>query len=173
VKVERISAVTRAILFEIDTFYRYHFRDPRRFLQGVDPRDCELPVVKSLQPDPFPVYQGNTARLGELDEEAAESVIRFYEGARSYVLTLRGYAAARERYLRGENAEVSETEARTLLSQTKDTLPELTKLTYLVCSQLCRLTGVAFESPRIAVAAEKLSTEEIARSLQAQVQNDQ
>lgn len=158
-------AVTRAILFEIDTFYRYHFRDPTKFLEGVDPRECELPVVKSLHARPFPVYQGNTARLGELDEEAAESIIRFYEGAQSHVTTIRDYKAARERYLRGESADISETEARTLLSQMKNSLPELTKLTYVVCSQLCRLTQVPFESQRIAVAGEKLSLEEIKRSL--------
>lgn len=172
-QIRQRRAVTRAILVEIDTFYRYHFREPCRFLETVDPFTCELPLIKSLDANPFPVYQGNTGRLGELDEEAAESIIRFYEGAKSQVVTMHTYKGARERYLRDENPDVSEAEARTSLRQMKDVLPELTKLTYLVCSQLCRLTGVPFESPRIAVAAEKLSTEEIARSLQAQVQNDQ
>ncbi|MFQ5662810.1 MAG: hypothetical protein ACE5HL_03150 [Terriglobia bacterium] len=159
-------AVAKAVLFEIDAFYRYHLRDPRVFLANTDVLKADLPGVKSVAPHPFPVYYGNTGFVGRLDDEGVQAIVEFLAAAQSHLATARDYKSSMERFLRGDNPATAEVEARTYLSQMKNALPEMIKLAYIVCFKLCKLTGVPFEHPKIAVAGEPLTMEKIAASLQ-------
>ena len=162
-------AVANAILFEIDDFYRFHLRDPRNFLDAIDPQKDKLPGIGSVGPSPFPVYCGNAAKIGELDVGNVEAIVHFYAAASSYLSILQEYKASMERAERGKflsmigrgtqdlSALADEADARMHLGRMKGALPELIRFTWLVCHQLCEFTDITFEFPRIGVAAEQLS----------------
>ena len=175
------KAVATAILFEIDGFYAGYLRQPRDFLAGKDIEKDELPLFTSIGTNPFPVYQGNTGKIGELPVERVQAVVGCFREADRMVSYFNDYESSfeRERQLWsniGKSISVAEDKAdrraygdqlrraRTQLARIKDALPEVIKLTYLVCHTLCQFTGVPFEYPRIVVAAEKLSVDEIVAS---------
>lgn len=161
----RNRAVAKGILFEIDSFYRYYLRDLRDYLEKFDTVSGKLPFIKPNVPGLFGVFNGNTGEIGGLDEEALEAIVRFYSLAGSHWASLQRCATAIERVYRAENVEVEDDVARTILRLSKVALPELIRFTFLVSNKLCRFTGIKFEPPRVAVAGEKLSVEEIEASV--------
>lgn len=148
-------AVARALLFEIDEFYARYLREPWKKLESFDPVSDKPLGVLSVGSNPFPVYYGNTARLGEFHEETSSDVVRFYVQAEAYVSMIRDYKSSLDSELAREKSISAGSEPRILLAFMKNAIPELTNLTYLVCQKLCVVAMVAFESLTIAGAAEK------------------
>jgi len=167
-KSRRIQSVAKAILFEIDDFYRYALRDPANFLQQIDPQRSPLPSLKPTSTTPFPVFNANADKIGEMDNECAEAIIHFYGVADSFLRTMEQYRTAADRIITGGHNLSLNAEARTCLSHMKESLPEIVRFTFLVCRLLCERTGMSFEWPRVAVAAEPLSLEEIVRAAEDQ-----
>ncbi len=165
-QARRTRSVARAILFEIDGFYRAYLRDVRGSLENVVPEASPLPFAKSVGAGPFPVYSGNTSELGALDDEYVEAIVHFYGAADGYLRTVSDFKAFRDRLFIGQAPVGVENLARAYLKQMKDSIPEMIKLAYLVCHKLCALTGVPFAHPRVAVAAENTSIEQIVAGLQ-------
>jgi len=159
-------ALVKVVLFEINNFYCYHVRDVQEFLKHVDVENCKFLGIKTLSPDPFPVYRGNAGMVGVMDDDMLGNVIGFYSTAEVYLNLLRDYKIESERYFQNTRDEVAEDKARTYLRQMKSTGPEITKLIYVLSEKLSKVAGVEFRSPTIAVAAEGLTTEQIAASLE-------
>jgi hypothetical protein len=160
-----ILAVEKAILFEIDDFYREYLRDVRDALEEITPEAGPLPFVKRIGTTSFPVFQGNSGKIGLLSDEHAEAIIHFYGAAQGHLRALSEYKAFREKLLLGVPIPGTDVLARINLRHIKQSLPELIKLTYIVCQKLCVITQVPFEWPRVAVAAEKTSLTEIMKDL--------
>lgn len=177
-EVEREKlGVARAVLFEVDGFFRYHLLGLKEALEQLDLDQIKcLPGIKPVEPFTFPVYAGNSSKLGWLQEETLRSIILFYVTAAAHLATVQQYRD----YVRDLNRLAAESRghsisgkvpwevpARNLLRQLKDGVPEITKLIYLVCHHLCEVTGTGFGFPKIAVARENLSIEQIADELEA------
>jgi hypothetical protein len=150
-------AVAGAILSEIDNTYRYLIRDVRDFLRTIEPANVDLRTicVKAFVAR-FPILDANAAKIGDLGEQAAESVVGFYSCVRAYLISLENFALSRERWLDNPDKVLLENVTREYLSHVKNTLPSLIWLAHLVCGELCSTLSKKFESPRIAVAAENM-----------------
>jgi len=159
-------ALAKAVLFEINNFYCYYVRDVQAFLKEKDVENCKLLGIKSISPDPFPIYRGNAITVGVLEDDLVGNIVGFYSTAEAYLSTLRDYKAESERYYQNSGNLVAEEKARTFLTQMKSTGPEITKLIHVLCEELCKVASVEFRAPTIAVAAEGLKTEQIAASLE-------
>ena len=169
--VRQQRAVATAILFEIDCFYRLYIREVNNMLKCWDPETGELFVAKSVGSRPFPVYDGNAGNFGFLESGLAFDIVGFYSAAAQYLSALRDYKAEFERWhsakvlLRdaaGVSPQAAEGIARALLDQLKKGLPHLINFGRLACKKLCEKTGVLFEAPVVAIAAENLSAEKTA-----------
>jgi hypothetical protein len=147
--------LARALLYELDAFYRHYLADAEASLAGAG--EGHSPVVKWVPEPPFPVYAGNAARLGELDEETLEAVIYGYGAAAAYVATLRDYRLAMERVLRREATETAVPEAWLHLARLREELPGVLRQTADLARLLCEITGVPFGSLRIAQATQTAS----------------
>jgi hypothetical protein len=171
-------AVATAILFEIDSFYAVYLRQPRDFLAGKDIEKDELPRFTLIGPNPFPVYRGNTGKIGELLVECVHALVGFFQQADSILSNLSDYSSTleRQRRMRFEastrrtldntlDLKMEESLARKQLGRIKGVLPEAIKAAYLVCHVLCQFADVPFEYPTVTVAAEKLSVDQIKDSL--------
>ena len=151
------KAVATAILFEIDDFYHYHVRGVYGYLEErTRTRTGALTEVIRIPPSLFAVYSGNTPRLGELPDEVVEVIIHFYSKAEQFLALREDYKAAAER-LTGSIVERDYLKTMTLFGHLRDSLPGLTRAAYIACDRLASFTGVSFQSPRIAVAAEDLA----------------
>jgi hypothetical protein len=166
------------LLFEIDGFYRSYLRDPRKVFDRVDAGKDNLPGVRSIGENPFPVYVGNASRIGELKDHNVQAVVHFYGEANSFLSIMRDYRNALDILDRGSvfvipltrqgSQDLSrfgwEAQARADLGQMKKALPELVRFAWLVCYHLCMATGTEFEFPVIGVAAEPISIEDFEAS---------
>ena len=171
------KAVATAILFEIDGFYRAYLRDPRDLLARIGSTKDSLPGIRLAVFNPFPVYVGNSSKIGELDVEKVQGVVHFYGVATSYLSILQDYKNSLERVDRAKFVSMTprgsgdfssladEAEARLNLRHVKEALPELIKFTWLVCHKLCGFTDVKFEFPIIGVAAEQISIQDFTTSV--------
>jgi hypothetical protein len=151
-------AVASAILSEIDNTYRYLLRDVRDFLKAVDPDKVDLHTIsiKSFAAR-FPILDANAGRIGELGEQAAESVVGFYACIRAYLIYLDNFALGHERWSERPDDNALEDRTRQYLSHVKNTLPSLICLAHEVSKELCNILSRKFESPWIAVADENVS----------------
>jgi hypothetical protein len=151
-------AVASAILFEIDSSYRYLLRDVREFLRTVDPEKEELRTlgIKPLVAR-FPVLDANAVRIGDLGEHAAADVVWFYSGIRAYLASLDAFALSHEQWLGKPDDALLEHKTRAYLSHAKNTIPSLIYLAHEVSRELCRISSRPFKSPSIAVAAEDMN----------------
>jgi len=149
------KAVARAILFEIDDFYRYHVRGVRGYLEEIARKGGLLEVVR-IAPSMLAVYRGNTSRLGELPDEVVEVVVHFYSKAQQFFALREDYKGERERHA-GSADHPNNRKERTLFSHLRDSLPGLARAAYIACERLCGFTGVEFKSPRIAIAGEDIA----------------
>jgi len=145
--------LARALLFELDGFYRHYLRDVGAALETSEGWEGQYPVVNWVAEQPFPVYVANAGRLGELDEDTLSEVIRCYAMAAAYLSLLRDYKAAMDRVLRKEALEVSVPEARLHLNRIREALPELVQLSAELGRRLCSITGVPFH--RLTIGAAK------------------
>src|SRR5271157_2399405 len=55
-QVRQRKGVAIGLLFEIDGFYRSYLRDPRKVFDRIDVSKDNLPGVRSVGENPFPVY---------------------------------------------------------------------------------------------------------------------
>lgn len=146
------TALARALAFELDSFFRHYLADVHSALSAAG--EGNYPVVKHAPAEPFPVFAGNAARLGEFDEETLEAVICGYAAAAAFVATLRDYREAMERVLRREATETAVPEAWLHLARLREELPGVLRQTADLARKLCDITGVPFASLRIAQAAQ-------------------
>jgi hypothetical protein len=171
------KAVATLLLFEIDGFYATYLRGPRDLLERKRLETDELPQIAPIGPNLFPVYRGNTSKIGELPIYCVQAVVGFFQQADSIVSNLVDYAWSLERDRQFRSTMLDERDLRTIreyrslrglawtqLDRITGALPEAIKLAYLVCHALCQFAGIPFRCPPITVAAEKLSTNEIAVS---------
>lgn len=166
-------AVAKAMLLEIDSFYREHVRSTRDALNNWDPATGGLFDARSITAWPFPIFHGNAGSLGSLEDDLVTQIVHFYTAADVYVSLIRDYQALSDQYLDGLSgglgsvplasaaARVSLNKARDTLKRLKDSSPHLVNMAFLACKKLCERTGVEFRAPVIAVAAEDLSVDEI------------
>jgi hypothetical protein len=172
------KAVATLLLFEIDGFYATYLRGPRDLLERKRLETDELPQIVSIGSNLFPVYRGNTSRIGELPLYCVQAVVGFFQQADSIVSNLVDYAWSLERDRQLRSTMLDETDLRTIreyrslrglawtqLDRITGALPEAIKVAFLVCHALCQFAGIPFRCPPITVAEEKLPTNEIAVSL--------
>jgi len=154
----RRRAVAKALIFEIDNFYRIYLSGPYKALKDVDPNSCEvsrLPALKTPSENPFPVYKSNADSIGDLDEREVRNIVRYFGEADSYIRTLREYRLWYDKLvLEGSTYAPVNQAARAYLTQMKNVGPEMIGLTFVVLKGLCRMGGVAFSPSIIAVAEE-------------------
>jgi hypothetical protein len=143
-------ALARALLFEVDSFYRHYLREVAEALLGSEGAEEQYPVAKGMAGEPFPIYTANASRLGELDEETLEELIYYHGAAKAYIALLRDYQWAMERVLRREAMELAIPEARLHLSRIREVLPELIASTANLCRKLSEIAGVPYQYLRIA-----------------------
>lgn len=148
----RNKATATAILFEIDDFYRTYLRDVLSFLEG-RPADNSPPVIKSAGRNPFPVYEGNTQQLGGLNQQLVETVVHFYGLARAYAMGLEAYSEALATIQLAPDS-YKLLILKSMVPRIKSECESITPIAFIACRFLCDYTGVAFEAPRIAVAAD-------------------
>jgi hypothetical protein len=157
-------ALATAILFEIDTLYRYLIRDVHDFFKREVPDHADTVAAKSVDPLFFAVYQGNAGKLGRLGQAAAEAVVHFYGGIGAYAATLREYKIAFEHAVyedlqtqkRGSPFMPDCGDAlRLYLDQLRTPLLPLKNCTYIACYRLCQVGALPFEPPSVAVAADQ------------------
>jgi hypothetical protein len=159
-------AVAKAILFEIDGFYRYHLRGLRDYLKSFDlERQMPLPVVKPIETNPFSIYEGNAGRLGELEPEVLQAVVEFYNAAGRHVSTRAAWKASIEGILAGRNNAVEQEATRRLATEIQKALPLQIGLAWLACRSLSKRAGARFED--MAVSKEFDSPDQIHNMLKA------
>ncbi len=178
----RARAVALAILFEIDGFYRMHLRETHGILKDWNPKTDALLSAKSMSvsSQPFPVYYGNSGSLGSLEDGLVFSIVNFYSAAAIFLETLNdykaesgrtGYGAGRGVFTADEvgrvsDARLAEARARTFGEQLKKASPRLIRIACGAVEKLCGRTGVEFQAPAIAIAAERACAEEAAAEQQ-------
>lgn len=143
-------ALARALLFEVDNFYRHYLSEVAETLTGSEGAEGQYPVVTGTAGEPFPIYTANASRLADLDEETLEELIYYHGAANAYLALLRDYRSAMERVLRKEAMELAIPEARLHLSRIREALPELIQFTASLCRKLCDITGVPYQYLRVA-----------------------
>jgi hypothetical protein len=157
-RARRKRALARAILFELDNFYRIYLRDPRPVLLAVDAKACavgQLPAFRTPGDDPFPIMRSNASELGELDERYIRDIVRFYGEADAYLRTAREYSQHFGKLvLEGSTYLPVNFMTRSCLGQLQNSAQEMINLTFLVSKELCTLASVEFKIPLIGVAGE-------------------
>ncbi|MCL6481411.1 MAG: hypothetical protein K6U02_06760 [Firmicutes bacterium] len=147
-------ALARALLFEVDGFYRHYLSEVAEALAASNSPEGSYPIVRWPSTQPFPVYTANAGRIGEFDEETLEELIGYYAAAAAYVASLRDYRLALDRLLRKETAETAILEARLHLSRIREALPELVDYTGSLCRKLSEMAGVPYQYLRVAKVVE-------------------
>jgi len=149
-------AVAKAILFEIDDFYRSQVQGVGGYLDGFA-RKRELCEVVRVPPSLFTVYQANTARLGDLPDEAVEAIVHFYTKAAKFLALREDYRAEREDHSELALDHPDNRKATTLFGHMRDSLPVIAQAAYIACEKLCSIAGVGFKVPTVAVAREDIA----------------
>lgn len=148
------TALARALLFEVDNFYRHYLNEVAEALAASSSPEGSYPIVRWPGEQPFPVYTANAGRIGEFDEETLEELIGYYATAAAYVALLRDYRLALDRVLRKEAAETAILESRLHLSRIHEALPELLDYTGSLGRKLSEIAGVPFQYLQVAKAAD-------------------
>jgi hypothetical protein len=159
----RRRAVAKAILFEIDHFYRFYIQDVLKLLDN-RLRAGLPPAIHTPGPRPFPVYWGNCSRLGDLDDRIVEAVVHSYGMAQGYVSALTEYAARYDLGVREDSPRAYQL-AEQLLPRIRNHCEALVPMVFLTCGLLCFYSGVHFEMPTVAVANDTRVTKETRESL--------
>jgi hypothetical protein len=182
-------AVAKALLYEIDDFYRYHVVGIKDWISA-DPKTAEvgkLPVGRVPSESSFIVFSGNAGEVGKLRDDLVRLVVKFYGAAESLRISLKVYDEnlTRAISIRGlrvqgnqtalrlsdpviqeiQTADTAERLARFHLSAVQMALPGIKELTYLTCYELCQDSKVSFDPAVISVAVEKLSVEGVRSKL--------
>jgi hypothetical protein len=146
------QAVARALLFEMDGFYRYPLKPVEITLKQNDGavNPAAIPAGADLT---FPIYEGNSSVLGGLDEMIVAAVVMFYNDASMFVRTLNEYNALVTRFFNSRDPVVEE-QALARLRQIRFLLPSLIDITYVASLKLCAFTGIEFKFPLIGVSKE-------------------
>lgn len=147
-------AVATAILFEIDSVFRSKIRETGKTLEDTSNQEF---VVKpySLW---FSVYEGNSIKLGQLPPNIVQEIVSVYGTLKRHLVTLQEYSTA----VKNAHAALHEDGvdwdgmASRYRTEVVQGTPVVTLQTYYVSKHLCEYTGVKFESPTIAVAAENV-----------------
>ncbi len=91
------QAVAKALLYEIDDFYKHYIGGPPKYFEALDPSVAPLVPLKIIGPKTFVLYAATASKLGCLDDGVVEKVIRFYDAAESYQSRMLVYAKSYER----------------------------------------------------------------------------
>ena len=172
---ERKRAVSTAILFEIDRFYRYYVKN---LLKDLSSTGQACPALESPGPAPFPVYATNCGQIGELDSQLAGAIVDFYASAQRHAFRLCEYT---ERYnaAQAEGSGYKFRIAELLIPNIKSGGENLIPLAYIGCGYLCVYTGIPFTTAKFDVAlgqgmseAELLTAQTAIENFRARVRRD-
>ncbi|MGB7023502.1 MAG: hypothetical protein WBD73_06860 [Candidatus Acidiferrales bacterium] len=143
---ERRRALSTAILFEIDRFYRYYVKNLLKDLES-KPQGQPYPVLEAPGPAPFPVYATNCGQIGELDSVLAAAIVDFYTSAQRHALRICDYVekcnAAQAR-----GSGISSSLSSSIGSGGENLIP----LAYIACAYLCAYAGIPFTTAKFDVA---------------------
>lgn len=142
---ERKRAISIAMLFEIDRFYRYYVKNLLKDLSSMMQGHSAL---ESPGPAPFPVYATNCGQIGELDSVLAGAIVDFYASAQRHAFRICDYA---EKY-DAARLDGSFRIAISLIPSIKSGAENLIPLAYIACAYLCAYTGIPFTPTRFDVA---------------------
>lgn len=148
------KAVATAVLFEIDSFYRYFVRDASALLKDI--RDNEPFVAKSTSAFSFTAYVGNASNLGQLNQDIVQGIVAFYGCATVLLTTMHDYSEAVKRSLEARDNIDWGYLAKQYFTHMTTSFPALKVLTYNVSKTLCNFAKIEFKPPSIAVAAENM-----------------
>jgi hypothetical protein len=151
-------AVATALAYEIDYVYHYFIRDVGEFLKATD--QTEPLLAKGYETPPFAVYYGNTAVLGQINEDLVGKIVHFYAMAINHLATIRAHSdAARNSLQRPQASDAIDWKemAQKYRRDMEETVPSLRMAAYDVIAGLCSVGGIEFKSPNFAVAAEDRS----------------
>ena len=169
---ERKRAVSTAILFEIDRFYRYYVKN---LLKDLSSTEQAYPALESPGPAPFPVYATNCGQIGGLDSVLTGAIVDFYASAQRHAFRLCDYA---EKYRRGEQPTTFGIPP-SLISSIRSGGESLILLAYIACAYLCTYTGIPFTTAKVDVAlgqgmseAELLTAQTAIENFRARVRRD-
>jgi hypothetical protein len=151
-------AVATALAHEIDYVYRYFIRGVGDFMTATN--QAEPLLAKAFETPPFAVYYGNTAVLGQLNEELVGQIVHFYGMATNHLTTIRAYSDAARNSL--QHPQVSDAidggeMAQQYRRHIEESLPGLRLTAYYVSAGLCNVAGLEFKAQNIPVAAEDRS----------------
>jgi hypothetical protein len=154
----RKTSLLKALVFEMDNFYRIYLCVPNKALQDIDPKTCsvwQLPPLKTPSEDPFPIYRSSAALVGELEGIEVRNIVRYYGEADSYIRTLREYRLRYEKLVFEGSTFAPVNEAtRAYLAQIKAAAPEMIRLTFVVTKEFCDSAKVPFDRSLLGVAGE-------------------
>lgn len=159
-------AVARALLFEIDDFYRAQIRDLSNLLEK-EQEGAPPAVIKPMSNNPFPVYVGNASKLGVLPPSLVEAVVHYYAILQSYVATLVQHAQGYSMWVGGLNPQVGRALMQSIVPRIKSEARAITQLTFSTCGLLCTFTNTDFEFPRIGVAGDPKVQDDSRATLEA------
>jgi len=168
-KETRRKAVAMALLFEIDSFYKSYVRDFLPYTQGDNP--SEMPYIRSIAIRPFPLYEANADSICDLQSDMAADIVSFFSVAECYLCDLRDYKDARDLRLQVGSTAAGLARAATVFQRIRTAAPGIARAVHLISEKMCRLTGVPFEAPRVAIAEAGFSSVKIAEDLHASRKN--
>jgi len=131
---EKNRAVSTAMLFEIDRFYRLYIANVLKIAASTE--RGALPALESPGPSPFPVYATNCGYVGELDTQLAQTIVDFYASGQRHAFRICNYQDKRN----SSNPNSS----GALLPEVKGSAENLVPLAYIACAYLCEYTGTKF-----------------------------
>lgn len=156
-------ALARALLFEIDHFYRSYL--PRALKVAQAARGKQMNSLATLaigEPAPFDIYHANSGRLGGLGFETAVAVIRFYKIAEDLKDHVSGYG---ECLRRGDSICFTDI----FLNAIESVSQNLKVGALEACYWLCQTADLRIGSADIAVAGELTQIKELASQRQISI----
>ncbi len=137
---EQDRAAARALLFELDNFYRGYVQS----LTADAALNDALPGLKTLPSAPFAIYRGNAAFVGHLGAGLAAAVVGAHGTADWLLNRMSAYKIARE--------SISQLQRLNAWDEVRKTATNVEVLLHEVSRLLCEFSGVPFEADKIAVA---------------------
>jgi len=144
---KRNRAVARAILLEINDFYKWHVEALAGVLKDADATSHYY--FAKIEKRSFPVYQNNSGTLGYLPEEVATQIVQFYGTAEGFLDLLNNYAELIDRVELGTELTNMKKLADIALADIRKTLPDVQRAMLGAGETICKYTGISFTPPRV------------------------
>ncbi len=140
---ERKRAIARAIICEIDSFYRFDLEQAEKNLSGRHVGTNSFPTVTWKRGNTSEIYKANSQILGSLNARSAFAIVTFYGMVGYYEGLFRDYQRCLDMIAFAANPPqniVEDTKDR--LDAIRGLIPELKKLATSVCSSVASDCGL-------------------------------